>query len=268
MLRTALRSRELIILAAVALVLALLTLSTTTVAAGELPGETVRAELAGQPVLLSLPGEGIEPKGLVLFFHGQGGDVNVRVGDPFLDTLRRDGWAVASSNYHEESWGNAASTEDVRRLTRWAKEQTGLAPSVYVAGSMGAAVSLNAMLHGVNAPDCWYGVRPALDLTEMDRVPGARRFIREAFDGPVPTDRDPIDNVASLPAQTRYRVIASRDDPEVTYEQNAEVFVDSLLERGVDVTEQQVYGGHDDPSHFNAHDVLAFANTCLDSGRA
>ena len=252
----------------VAAVLSLGVVPLTTVQAGELPGETVRGELDGQQVRLSVPGAGIEPKGLVLWFHGQGGDVDVRVGDPFLESLRRDGWAVASSNFHEESWGNPASTNDVKLLSDWAKDETGLDPTIFVAGSMGAAVSLNAMLHGVEAPTCWYGVRPALALTEMDRVPGARRFIREAFDGPVPEDRNPIDNVAKLPTQTRYRVIASRDDPWVAYEENSEPFAAALTAEGVDVSLEPVYGGHQSPDHFNPRDVLAFANSCLPHGAA
>ncbi len=259
------RATVLTLAALVALLSLLVVLPLTTVAAGELPGETVTDVLEGQPVRLSLPGADIEPKGLVLWFHGQGGDVNVRVSDPFLDTLRRDGWAIASSNYHEESWGNPASTHDVELLTAWARKQTGLTPSVYIAGSMGATVSLNAMLHGVRPPGCWYGVRPALSLSDMDGVPGAERFIREAFDGPVPMDRNPIDNVAGLPTATRYRVIASRDDPQVVYEQNAEPFVDTLEREDADVSEVTVYGGHQNESHFNARDVLAFANSCLPS---
>ncbi len=262
MLPRRLRRREVAALV-VAAVLGLMIVPLTIVQAGELPGETLRSELDGQQVRLSVPGDGIEPKGLVLWFHGQGGDVDVRVGDPFLETLRHDGWAIASSNFHEESWGNPASTNDVMLLSEWAKKQTGLDPSVFVAGSMGAAVSLNAMLHGVDAPSCWYGVRPALALTDMDRVPGASRFIREAFGGPVPEDRNPIENVNELPTQTRYRVIASRDDPWVAYEQNSEPFVAQLSAEGADVSEELVYGGHQSPAHFNPRDVLAFANSCL-----
>lgn len=249
--------------AATASLFSLGVLPLTMVDAGELPGAAVRSELAGQPVLLSLPGEGIEPKGLVLWFHGQGGGVDVRMADPFLDTLRRDGWAVASSDYHRASWGNRASTRDVRLLTGWARDRTGLEPTLYVAGSMGAAVSLNAMLHGVRPPRCWYAVRPAIALTRMDAVPGATRFIRRAFDGPVPASRDPVANLAALPAEIRYRVVASRDDPWVAYDENAEPFVRSLGARGVEVSEVTVYGGHDDDSHFNGRDVLAFANSCL-----
>ncbi len=258
-----LRKPALVLAGIVALLLALALVPLTPGEAGEIPGESIRSELEGQPVRLSLPGEGIEPKGLVIWFHGQGGNVDVRVDDPFLDTLRRDGWAVASSNFHDESWGNPESTADVELLTEWAGEVTGLRPSVFVAGSMGAAVSLNAMVHGVDPPPCWYGVRPAISLSDMDAVPGANRFIRQAFDGRVPRDRDPIENVTSLPTETRYRVIASRDDPWVDYSDNAEPFVADLQESGAEVSEVVVYGGHQDDSHFNGRDVLRFANTCL-----
>ena len=236
----------------------------TSVGAGELPGRSVRAELDGQDVRLNLPGGDAAPKGLAVFFHGQGGSVDVRMDDPFLDTLRRDGWAVASSDFHDEAWGSPESTRDVELLTDWAEEQTGLTPDLFVAGSMGAATSLNAMVHGVEAPACWYAVRPALSLTEMGAVPLARRYIRRAYGGPVPRERDPIRNLDALSTDTRYRLVASRDDPQVAYTENAEPFMDQLEAAGADVSTVLVYGGHNDEEHFNGRDVLAFADTCLD----
>lgn len=253
------------VLGVLALVLAVGVVPLTTVAAGELPGRTVRTELEGQDVRLDLPGGDVDPKGLVVWFHGQGGDVDVRMDDPFLETLRRDGWAVASSDFHGPSWGNAASTRDVDLLEAWVEEQTGLTPDVFVAGSMGAATSLNALVNGVDPPTCWYGVRPALSVTDMDEVPGAERWIRKSFGRQVPPERDPIRSVGDLPTETRYRLVASRDDPQVDYAENAEPFVRSLSSAGAEVDAVLVYGGHQDEDHFNGRDVLAFANaSCLD----
>ncbi|QVT81577.1 hypothetical protein ENKNEFLB_03987 [Nocardioides aquaticus] len=252
-------------LGVLALVLAVGVVPLTTVAAGELPGRTVRTELEGQDVRLDLPGGDVDPKGLVVWFHGQGGDVDVRMDDPFLETLRRDGWAVASSDFHGPSWGNAASTRDVDLLEAWAEEQTGLTPDVFVAGSMGAATSLNALVEGTEPPACWYAVRPALSLTDMDAVPGADAYLRRAFGGAVPRTRDPIRNVDRLPTATHYRMVASRDDPWVDYTENAQPFIKELSAAGADVSQVLVYGDHQDDEHFNGRDVLAFANaSCLD----
>lgn len=257
------RRGPLVVLGVLAVVLTLVLVPLTSGEAGEVPGSDVRSELDGQSVRLSMPGSGIEPKGLVMWFHGQGGDVDIRMDDPFLDTLRRDGWVVASSDFHDEAWGNPASTRDVQLLADWAREETGLEPTVFVAGSMGGAVSLNAMRLGEVQPDCWYGVRPAIALDDMENVPGARRFIGEAFGGKPPDELDPVQNLDELPTDVRYRVIASRDDKEVLFDENTEPLVEKLVGGDAEVSLESVSGGHQDESHFNGRDLRSFANSCL-----
>lgn len=247
------------------IVCALLVALLSSAPSGEQAATTLRSELAGESVRLSLPTG--EPKGLVVWFHGQGGNVNDRIDGPFLSALRRDGWAIASSNFHAQSWGNPASTEDAALLLAWAEERTGMRPALWVSGSMGGAVSLNAMLHGVPAPPCWYGVKPAIALTRMQAVPGAPGFIRTAFGGPVPPERNPAANVDALPVGTRYRVVTSPEDRWLAYEENAGLLVRMLRSRGAEVSQLSVTGHHDDPSHWNAADLLAFADSCLADAR-
>lgn len=248
---------------AVALALALLTVGFTTTATGERDGEVVRSTLAGQSVRLSLPAGDGEPKGVALWFHGQGGGADHRVESPWLEALRRDGWVIASSDFHSTSWGNEASTDDTRRLVEWAERQTGLDVELWVAGSMGGAVSLNALNFGVEPPACWYGVKPAISLTQMDNVPGGRKFVASAYGGTPPAERDPVRNLASLPLDTDYRVVASKDDAWVLYDENSERLVATLVERGADVSLLPARGLHEDPSHWNAPDLVRFADTCV-----
>jgi len=249
--------------AASVLALAFLAVGFTTASIDERAGSVVRSELAGQAVRLSLPSGDGEPKGIAVWFHGQGGGADHRVESPWLEALRRDGWVIASSDFHETSWGNEASTDDTRRLIEWAEEQTGLEVELWVAGSMGAAVSLNALTFGVEPPSCWYGVKPAISLTQMDNVPGGRKFIASAYDGAPPAERDPVHNLASLPLDTRYRVVASKDDSWVLYDQNSEQLIATLVERGANVSLLPARGLHEDPSHWNAPDLVRFADTCL-----
>jgi hypothetical protein len=249
--------------AAAVLACVLLAVGLTPVPTGEQDGSVVRTSLAGQAVRLSLPaGEG-RPKGIALWFHGQGGGVDHRVDSPWLEALRRDGWVIASSDFHQTSWGNAASTDDTRRLIDWAEAETGLDVELWVSGSMGGAVSLNALTSGVEAPPCWYGVKPAISLTRMDRVPGARMFIQRAYRGPVPVERDPVRNLSSLPVDTAYRVVASKDDSWVLYDENTEILLHALLDRGADVSLLPAHGLHEDPSHWNGADLVRFADACL-----
>jgi len=207
--------------AAAVLVVALLVVVLTTAASGEKAGAIVRSNLAGQNVRLTLPTGRREAEGRRDLVPRPAGNVNDRIGTPWLDALRRDGWAIASSDFHLESWGTPESTDDTQRLVKWAEKQTGVPVTLWVSGSMGGATSLNAMVHGVAPPPCWYGVKPAVALTDMEEVPGGPENIAEAFDGPVPTDRNPIENVDLLPLETRYRVVSSVDDQWVIYARTA-----------------------------------------------
>ena len=214
-----------------------------------------------QQVRLSMPATN-EPKGIAVFFHGQNGHVDNRMNDPWLQALVRDGWIVASSDFHTDSWGNEASTEDTRQLVSWAEKESGTPVRVFVSGSMGGTVSLNAMIHGGLAPACWYGVKPAVDMHTMGNVPGANRIISEAYGGEVPADRNPVDNVDRLPLETRYRMVASRGDTWVFFDKNAGPLARGLEKRGGEASIHEVQGTHDHPSHWDADDLVAFANSC------
>lgn len=246
-----------------ALVVALIMVLATATATAEAPtGDVLYDEFRGQDVRLSIPPT-VDPKGVAIFFHGQTGGVDNRMDEPWLQGLMRSGWIVASSDFHTASWGNEASTQDTKDLIKWAEEQTGEPVRLFVSGSMGGTVSLNAMLHGVEAPACWYGVKPAVDPTKMDAVPGAKRIIAEAYDNqPVPDDRNPAKNIERFSTDTRYRFVASRADQWVRFDENTGPMVASLEARGADVSLLEVYGTHDDPSHFNVNDLVDFAGGC------
>lgn len=245
-----------------AVVAALVLMLLTTGATGEHPSEEVTAVLRGQPVRMNLPPTS-EPKGVAIYFHGQGGGASVKMDGPWLDALRRAGWVVASSQFHYANWGNEDSTEDTRSLIAWAERQGGAPVRLFIGASMGGTTSLNAMLHGIDPPPCWYGIKPALDLGTMGRVPQAPELIRAAYGGrPYPSSRNPVDNVARLPLDVRYRFVASPDDPFVPFDANSGVLVESLEQRGADVTLRVVQGEHQDASHYSANDLVGFAESC------
>lgn len=229
-------------------------------------GSVIYGRVMAQDVRLSMPPTE-NPKGIAIFFHGQNGGVDNRMDEPWLQALVKSGWIVASSDFHTDSWGNEASTEDTENLISWAEQKTENVPiRLWISGSMGGAVSLNAMSHGtVASPPCWYGVKPAVDLTKMTNVPGADRIIREAFGGDVPFDRNPINVISDLSAQTRYRMVTSPQDTWVREAENTSRLAQGLEDRGADVSVLTVHGTHDDPSHFDSADLLDFAASCADT---
>ncbi|WP_232677420.1 S9 family peptidase [Nocardioides sp. R-C-SC26] len=249
---------------AIVALLAALVVTITVAPSGETAGRVVRSQLAGENVRLTLPTGSGDPRGLVIWFHGQGGNVNDRIDGPWLGALVRNGYAIASSDFHLQSWGNPESTEDATLLIDWARQQIDAPIVLWVSGSMGGAVSLNALVHGVEPPPCWYGVKPAINLRKMGNVPTATRYIGEAYDGEVPADRNPIDNLDRLPDDVRYRVVASEGDDWVPIFQNAGPLVSTLEERGAEASYFLAEGPHMDPSHWDAADLVAFADSCAE----
>ncbi|MBF4161632.1 alpha/beta hydrolase family protein [Nocardioides acrostichi] len=248
---------------AAAAVLAMLLVFVTTGASGEHPAEKVETTLGDQKARVNLPPTN-RPKGVAIFFHGQGGNVNDKMEGPWLDALRRDGWVVASSMFHREAWGNPASTDDTNRLWDWATRQGGAPVKLYIGTSMGGSTSLDAMVYGKHHPECYYGVKVAVDMSTMGNVPGANGYIRKAYGGqPFPHDRNPI-NLANKLAKTgaTFRFVASPYDPYVPYELNTEAMANRLKALGADVSVRPVQGPHDDPSHYSAYDLVKFANEC------
>ena len=237
----------------------------TTASTGEQSGSVVRSNLDGQAVRLSLPSGDGEPKGIALWFHGQGGGANHRVESPWLDALRRDGWVIASSDFHETSWGNEASTEDTRRLIEWAEDEdrprrraVGLGlhgrrgqPQRPPVRGRGAAVLVR---------------REARDQPDPDgqRARRAASSSRAPTTAPCPPSATRCATSTPLPLDTAYRVVASKDDHWVLYDQNTEPLIDTLVERGADVSLLPARGLHEDESHWDAPDLLDFADTCLD----
>lgn len=236
----------------------------TACGAGDTGGDgarTERAKLAGQHVRLD---SAISPSngGLVLWFHGQGGDRDNRMHTPWLDALRERGWAVASSDLHGNSWGDTDSVNDARQIYQWAAAKTGATHVLLVAGSMGGLSSLNALRGGAVNATCWYGTMPALNLPVLDRQPQFRSEIDSAYRGSDLAANSPALAPGGTFPRIRYRVLASPQDQLVDKSTNADLLVQHLRSAGLSVTTKATRGLHGDPSHFDERDLTAFAAGC------
>lgn len=242
---------------------AVLLLAGCSSAAANADGDrTVTDEVGGQQVRVDLPTTG-DAKAVAVWFHGQGGDVDTRMNEDWLNTLRGHGWAVASSDFHGNAWGNQASVETAADLVSWAEEQAGADVRLLVAGSMGALASLNALADGDVDAACWFGTMPVVDLNHIDAVPEAEDQVKDAYDGAPPASSNPAARLSELPASTRYFVVSSPDDTWVPAAQHADVLVAGLQAAGAPVDVAQASGEHGDASHFRSDDLGKFAAGCL-----
>jgi hypothetical protein len=212
---------------------------------------TTTDTIDGQTVRIDLPAGKV--RAVAIWLHGQGGDADTRMNEPWLNALRADGWAVASSDFHGNHWGSRESVSDVAKLTAWAGQKANAPVRLHVAGSMGGLASLNALTHGQDVP-CWYGVMPVLDQSTTARVPEAREQIADVWGESVPAEWVPARNLDRLPSGMVMRVVASPSDTWVPADRNG-----LLLQRA---TVKAASGQHGDPSHFDAADLRDFAAGC------
>jgi alpha-beta hydrolase superfamily lysophospholipase len=126
---------------------------------------------------------------------------------PWLNAVRAKGWAVASSDYHLNAWGNARAVADVKALVAWTEKESGHGAKIFIAASMGSVNSLNAMLDGGVAPKCWYGVSPIVDLTTIGAVPNAATEIEAAYGSNLAAASNPATRMAGLPTNTKFRIL-------------------------------------------------------------
>ena len=223
--------------------------------------KTLGAVLNGQNVRLDLPTGGTAV-GLAVWFPEQEGTADTRMNEAWLNAIRADGWAVASSDYHGNSWGNANAVQDTKDLIGWAQGQSGQPARMFVASSMGATTSLNTLIGGAS-PSCWYGAGPVVDLNTISAVPNSASEIAVAYPGASSAAGNPAGRLAALPPTTKYRIIASAGDTLVPPLLNGDTLEAYLATSGYNVTSRTATGQHGDPSHFSAEDLRIFARGCV-----
>ena len=224
-------------------------------------GGTDTATLDGQRVRLDYPLTR-ELVGVAVYFHGAGAGADSKMNEPWLNSIRALGWAVAAGDLHGDAWGARAAVADSVALVDWAEARTGADVKLLIGASMGGVASLNALMDGVVEAPCWFGPQPVVDLNAVSVVPNADAQIAALYGGPPPASSNPVDRLDLLPLDTRYRVIFSAGDTWVPPPAHADRLIAALQARGGDVSSVAVSGDHLDASHFRPEDLVAFAEGC------
>lgn len=225
------------------------------------PGSTLRQLAGDQRMRLDLPTTDTV-QGVALYFHGQSGDVDGLMDEPWLDGLAADGWAVASADFHLDNWGSPASVRDAVALADWAAEQAGAPIRLLIGGSMGGLASLNALIDGALAPRCWFGSMPVVDLRAVGSVPQADAQVQAVYGGPPPASSNPGERLEQLPSGVRYVVVHSTEDTWVPSWAHSDRLVAALRQAGAEVSVLPATGEHGDPSLTRPGDLREAAAAC------
>lgn len=223
--------------------------------------QSLAATADGQELRLDVPAAAV---GLAVLFPAAGGSAESTLAGPVASGLRASGWAVASSDFHGNSWGSPVSTDDTVALIEWAQSSSGLVPTLFVAEGMGASTSIAAMSRTARSVPCWYGAGPLVDLASAAASsPTVSTEISTAWGG-VPTPEDnPLAMATTLSIDTTFRLAYGSVSGAAGDDANVLALASVLADNGADVQTVQWEGTTDDLSLLDPADVIAFAEGCL-----
>lgn len=126
---------------------------------------------AGQAVRYWLPPDGSTSGVLLIWCHPAGGTVGLGPGYfsyPLIHAAIQEGWAVAASNMHGDSWGNASALTDLTNLVTLVNNLRTVTKVVLVGASMGGTAVSNAIANSTLANvKCVVAIDAVFDLANM-----------------------------------------------------------------------------------------------------
>lgn len=139
----------------------------------------LRVSIDGQPTL-GIVRKDVEPRGVVVFFHGLDNQEYSLIADgphkALTDKLVNAGFAVIASKAGGDAYGNPASQRNYRELAWKALEHYNTENVFMIAESMGAIAAANLLASG-NPPGVLglYAINPVLNLANP--LPNIRRLL-------------------------------------------------------------------------------------------
>lgn len=234
---------------------------------------------SGQRIYVSLPKgwKSTRPVPVFIHLHGHDGSELTIAGTSGPNwnrvrvALNAAGIAVASTQAHDNGWGNTASVNDVLALYRYLRDQFPVGAIILSANSMGNLPGL-LTLAGRAVPGIvgYHGVDPVTSLASM-WAGGAGTYaanIKTAYgfsnnaDYPTATaGHDPLLLNPSAFRGVPMRLVASNADTVASRADNA----DALAARLSNVALVAGSGAHNDPAHVDPTAIVAWAQSVLRS---
>ncbi len=211
---------------------------------------------------------------LCIYFHGTGENHDSFLGDAnektVVDELLNRGYAIVSSDFHGDNWGNQDALNDLQSLILDLSNRISITSIVAIGQSMGAVASLNAIHKLLYPISAWVGIYPVCSLADQYAfvaghttqintaygIPGSGTYAAQTagFD-PLLAEADKFSGVPML-------FFASEGDTLVRKAQNTDALVSHLASYAQ--TQVVVHtGDHGDASAFQPTAVADFFDISL-----
>jgi hypothetical protein len=214
---------------------------------------------------------------LVIYFHDHGDD-ETEVGDTadarigVIRALLAHGYIVASTNAHSDSgadaWGNDDCLADYEHLYDYCTGEYNISRVMALAEGTGGIAGLLSVAGGAIPFTGWCGIAPACDLDDMATLDWLSE-IETAYGITYPPSWETATaghNPVALDGDLfplRMRFYASNSDVPIDRPSNTDVMHDVVAAYAIEHEVVACTGTHDDPSHFDPLDVVAFFERCV-----
>jgi pimeloyl-ACP methyl ester carboxylesterase len=248
--------------------LALLTAIAVVVAVTSVPScsrdpkkefDYVRVQLNGQPVL-GVTKRGVEPRGVVVFFHGLDKDQFILTADEIhthlTDVLTSSGFAVVAGQAGGNAFGNPDSQNHYAAITKMGIERFRVQNVFFLAESMGALAAINLLA----SPDSkrvrgLAAISPALNLESTP--PQYRDAVAAAYPGEPLESVNPLNLPVEAMQGKKLRFYVTPQDAIVSTKKNARAF-DARFGSVADISIVDCTGAHLDASCIQPEDIVAW----------
>ncbi|MFC5126849.1 alpha/beta fold hydrolase [Pseudoclavibacter helvolus] len=223
---------------------------------------------SGQASRLRVPSgySDVEPAPLVVWCHGVGN--SAATPGAYTDPLSTAGALLGSSHMHGDSYGNAASLNDLYDVVAHAVANAAISGVVLVGNSMGGVAALNALTRnvlpsiiGVYLTDPVVSLRQRYDNGRAAEINAAFDLANASEYAAKTAGFDPALAGASAFAGVPIRVLASSGDTSVPLISHGAVLQEKLGGQ-VELTDLGT-AGHNTPDRFDGADLVSFIRRCV-----
>ena len=217
----------------------------------------MRVELRGQAVL-GVSKRGVEPRGVVVYFHGLDKDQDILTADDahehLTNALTSAGFAVVAGNAGGNAFGNQVSQDQYADIAKLASERYKVQNVFFLAESMGTLAAVNMMARALTSRVRGLAaISPALNLESTP--PAYQAAVAEAYPEQSFADANPM----NLPAESfqgkHFRFYVTPQDAIVSTKNNAKAF-QARFGSVADISIVECTGAHLDPSCIQPDDIV------------
>jgi pimeloyl-ACP methyl ester carboxylesterase len=222
----------------------------------------MRVELRGQAVL-GVSKRGVDPRGVVVYFHGLDKDQDILTADDahihLTNVLTSAGFAVVAGNAGGNAFGNRTSQDQYADIAKLASERYKVQNVFFLAESMGTLAAVNMLARAqTSRVRGLAAISPALNLESTP--PAYQSAVAEAYPEQSFAEANPMNLPVDSFQGKHFRFYVTLKDAVVSTKNNAKAF-QARFGAVADISIIECTGAHLDPSCIQPENIVDWFKT-------